>query len=94
MINYRVSDYNIVTINILQKVNSMNTIKFTGWKKGARKISFIELLKEKGDMQLTEAKLVKDRIVNNDEVVEIVINDEQNAKIIIKQANALGFTTS
>lgn len=54
----------------------MRRIKFTGWQKGMHKIEFIHLLHNYAGISLTEAKNIKDKIVNN-ESVEIELEDSK-----------------
>jgi hypothetical protein len=67
----------------------MTRLIFDGWEVGMRKIPFTKLLHEKANLSLADAKHIKDRLVNNDEVVEIEIEDEQLAREILADAKTL-----
>ncbi|NVN94200.1 MAG: hypothetical protein HXX18_02830 [Bacteroidetes bacterium] len=67
----------------------MTKIIFEGWEVGMRKIPFIKLLNEKAGLNLSEAKKIKDRLVDNNEIVEIEIDDENLAKKILEEAKKL-----
>ncbi|HEY9008472.1 MAG TPA: hypothetical protein VIM75_20170 [Ohtaekwangia sp.] len=67
----------------------MARIIFEGWEVGMRKIPFTKLLNEKAGIPLTEAKKLKDRLVNDDEIIEIEIEDEDLAREILEQAQKL-----
>jgi hypothetical protein len=64
----------------------MAKLIFYGWRTGMQKIPFIHLLKDKGGLTLSEAKKMKDRLVNNDEIIELIIEDELLAKEILQDA--------
>jgi siroheme synthase (precorrin-2 oxidase/ferrochelatase) len=68
----------------------MATIRFTGWNVGMQKIPFIKLLNEKANLSLTLSKEIKDRIVDNAEIVEISINDLHLAEEIVNSAKGYG----
>ncbi len=71
-------------------LNNANTIKFTGWKPGVRKIRFTMLLHEKGGLTLREAKGIKDKVVGGGEIIEIKFKDYKTAKFIYEQASTMG----
>jgi ribosomal protein L7/L12 len=62
---------------------------FEGWDVGMRKIPFIKLLHEKAGLSLTEAKKMKDGLVDNQENIEIFIDNIDNAKEILGAAQKL-----
>ncbi len=64
----------------------MAKIIFEDWEVGMRKIPFTKLLNEKAGLSLTEAKKLKDRLVDNNEIIEIEIGDEKLAKEILEEA--------
>lgn len=64
----------------------MAKIIFDGWEVGMRKIPFIELLTKKAKLGLAEAKNIKDRLVNQNETIELEIDDENLAKEILDDA--------
>lgn len=64
----------------------MAKIIFDGWEVGMRKIPFIHLLKDKAGLSLGNAKKIKDRLINNDEIIELFIEDELLAKEILEDA--------
>ena len=70
----------------------MTTIKFTGWKPGARKIRFTMLLHEEGGLSLRESKNIKDKVIGGGEAVEVTFDDPSAAKIIHEKALSLGVT--
>lgn len=65
-------------------------IVFESWETGMRKISFTKLLTDKAGLSLSEAKSIKDRLVDNNETVEIEIEDQNLAVEIMKEAQNLG----
>ncbi len=67
----------------------MAKIIFDGWEVGMRKIPFTRLLNERAGLSLSEAKKLKDKLVDNDEVIEIEIDDENLAKEILEEAQKL-----
>lgn len=68
----------------------MTKIVFFGWKVGARKIPFTKLLNNKAGLSLTEAKRIKDLIIDEDEVVEVEVTSVDVAKEIIRESEKLG----
>lgn len=62
---------------------------FEGWEPGMRKIPFIGLLKEKAGLSLWEAKDIKDRLVDNGEVITLDLEDKIVAKEIVERAKDL-----
>jgi hypothetical protein len=54
-----------------------------------RKIHFTKLLNEKAGLTLQEAKNLKDKFVDNNEIVEIEIADENLAEEILEEAKKL-----
>ncbi len=67
----------------------MAKIIFEGWDVGMRKIPFTKLLNEKVGMSLSEAKRLKDRLVDNNETIEIEIEDESLAREVWEDAKKL-----
>lgn len=67
----------------------MVKIIFNGWEVGMRKIPFIKLLNEKAGLSLSEAKKIKDRLIDNNEIVVIEIFDEKLANEILVEAKKL-----
>ncbi len=68
----------------------MTKIIFEGWEVGMRKIPFTMLLKEKAGISLKDAKKFKDKLVDENEIFEIEIEDENLAKEILQEARRLG----
>ncbi|HNZ72291.1 MAG TPA: hypothetical protein PKJ43_06690 [Prolixibacteraceae bacterium] len=68
----------------------MVVIRFTGWRVGMRPILFIKLLHVKAKLSLVESKRIKDRIVDENEIVEVKMNSEKNAIEILNEAKELG----
>ncbi len=64
----------------------MTKIIFEGWEVGMRKIPFTKLLNQKAGLSLLEAKKIKDRLVDNNEIIEIEIKEELLAKEILEEA--------
>jgi len=62
---------------------------FEGWEPGMRKIPFIELLKEKAGLSLSEAKNLKNRLVDNGEVITLNLEGKIVAKDIVERATEL-----
>jgi purine-nucleoside phosphorylase len=54
-----------------------------------RKIPFTKLLNEKVGLTLQEAKNLKDRLVDNNEIVVVEIADENLAKEVLEDARKL-----
>jgi len=67
----------------------MYKIRFYGCNAGMRKIPFTMLLNEKFDISLTEARTIKEKVVDG-ETVELTSNDKAQAKEIIRKAKELG----
>lgn len=67
----------------------MAKIIFEGWEVGMKKVAFTKLLSEKGGLSLSEAKTLKDRLVDKNEIIEIEIDDENLAKEILKEAKKI-----
>ena len=67
----------------------MVKIIFEGWDVGMRKIPFTKLLNEKAGLTLQEAKNLKDRLVDNNEIIEMELDDETLAKEILEDAKKL-----
>lgn len=67
----------------------MIKIIFEGWEVGMRKIPFTKLLNEKVGLSLKDSKKLKDRLVNNNETIEIEISNENLAREILDQATKL-----
>lgn len=68
----------------------MAKIRFKKWNVGMKPIAFVELLHFNAGIRLKEAKLIKDKIVNNDEIIDIEISDENLAKEIRDKSISLG----
>jgi hypothetical protein len=64
----------------------MTKIIFEGWEVGMRKIPFIHLLQDKASLSLGDAKRLKDRLVNNDEIIELEIDNYELAQEILEEA--------
>ena len=64
----------------------MRKITFKGWEVGMRKIPFTKLLNEKGQLSLKEAKSIKDRLVNNNEVITVEFENENVARLIYEES--------
>lgn len=67
----------------------MVKIIFESWNVGMRKISFTKLLNKKAGLTLQEAKNIKDRLVDNNEIIEVEIDDEILANEVLKEAEKL-----
>ena len=67
----------------------MVKIIFEGWDAGMRKIQFTKLLNEKAGLTLQEAKSLKDKLVDNNEIVVVEVGDENLAKEILEDAQKL-----
>jgi hypothetical protein len=67
----------------------MNTVIFTGWKTGLKKISLTHLLKEKCNLSFTHAKLFVDAIVK-DITIEVECSTKEKMNSLIKEATKLG----
>lgn len=67
----------------------MIKIIFDGWEVGMRKIPFIKLLNEKAGLTLSNAKRAKDNLVDKNEIIEIELENEKNAKEILCEAKSL-----
>jgi uncharacterized protein YuzE len=67
----------------------MVKIIFESWDVGMRKIPFMKLLNEKAGLTLQQAKTLKDRLVDNNEIVEVEMDDEILAKEILEEAQKL-----
>jgi hypothetical protein len=67
----------------------MAKIVFEGWEHGMRKIPFTKLLNEKAGLSLIEAKKIKDRLVDENQVIEIEVDNINIAKIIVEEAQNL-----
>ncbi len=65
-------------------------MKFTGWKRGARKIKFTMLLHEQGGLSLKDAKCIKDSVMGGGQTVEIDFKDHRTAQRICQEATLLG----
>ncbi len=68
----------------------MAKIIFERWLPGMRKIPFINLLREKGGLSLTDAKRLKDKLVDNDEIVEIEVQGTPLAEEVLNESKELG----
>lgn len=73
----------------LKLKNKMPKIIFEGWTAGMRKISFIELLVNITDLTYSEAKAINDRIVNNNESVELEIKDYEVALKLFEESKKI-----
>jgi len=67
----------------------MTKIIFDGWEVGMRKIPFTRLLNERAGLSLSEAKKLKDKLVDNGEIIEIEIDSEALAREILEEAQKL-----
>jgi hypothetical protein len=67
----------------------MAKIIFDGWDVGMRKIPFTKLLNEKAGLTLAEAKNLKDRLINDNEIIGVEIADENLANEILEEAQKL-----
>jgi hypothetical protein len=67
----------------------MAKIIFEGWEVGMRKIPFIKLLNEKAGLSLKDSQNLKDRLVDNNEIIEIEVPDENLATEILAEAKRL-----
>ncbi|WP_277016303.1 hypothetical protein [Flavobacterium lindanitolerans] len=76
-------------IQLQVKQEEMVKIIFDGWKVGMKKIPFVKLLNERASLSLTDAKKLKDRLVDDNEIVEIKVINEKLAKEILKEAQKL-----
>ena len=63
----------------------METVIFTGWKEGLKKISLTHLLKETCVISLTQAKMLVDALVKG--VVDVKCKE---ATTLLKEAKLLG----
>ena len=63
----------------------MTRIIFYEWEVGMKKVPFIKLLNKKAGFSLDEAKRMKDKLVDEDSTIEIIIDDEL-AKQITEEA--------
>jgi len=63
-------------------------VRFSGWIHGMRKISFVHLLEEH-DLDLSAARAMKDKIVNN-EITDLVVADRAIAVKLVASAIELG----
>jgi hypothetical protein len=68
----------------------MAAIVFNGCLKDAKRISFTNLLQDKLNLKLKDAKLTMDRIIENEEV-KIANIDVNIADEILEGANKFGF---
>jgi len=67
----------------------MNTVIFTGWNDGLKKISLTSLLRDKAGLSLTQAKLNVDAIVNG-VIVEVNCTTITKMESLVKEATKLG----
>jgi|GEM_PF-1243872 len=67
----------------------MAKIIFTGWEVGMRGIPFIELLREKTNISLNQAKVIKKGIVNN-EIIDLTVASNSIASEIVLEARKIG----
>lgn len=67
----------------------MAKIIFDGWSVGMQKIPFIKLLNGKAGLSFAEAKNIKDRLIDNSEIIYVEITDENLAKEILEEAKKL-----
>lgn len=68
----------------------MVKIEFYGWEVGARKIPFTTLLTDKGGLSLSEAKSIKDAIIDRDEIKVISVASKEKAARIVDEAVKIG----
>ena len=67
----------------------MATIIFRGWNTDIKKVSFTNLLHEKANITLVEAKNIKDKVTDN-EIVELDVLNDDIANVIIAESGKLG----
>lgn len=67
----------------------MTKIIFEGWEVGMRKIPFTKLLNEKAGLTLKEAKNLKDRLVDYNEVITVEVENYNLASEIVQEAQRL-----
>jgi len=67
----------------------MNTVIFTGWKEGLKKISLTNLLREKAGLSLTQAKLNVDAIVDG-VTIEVKCSTISKMESLVREATELG----
>jgi hypothetical protein len=65
-------------------------VRFKGWSNGTRKIRFIMLLHEEGNLSLRFAKDIKDKVIGGEEIVEVEFDDIETAIKIFNQAQKIG----
>lgn len=67
----------------------MPKIIFEGWEVGMKKIPFTKLLNDKAGLSLAEAKSMKDRLVDKNEIIEVEIADDSLSREILEEAKRL-----
>ncbi len=67
----------------------MIKVIFEGWEVGMRKLPFIKLLNEKAGFSISEAKKMKDDLVDNNKVIVIKTDNNDLAKEILSEAKKL-----
>jgi len=67
------------------------TVKIKGWRVGAEKISLINKLTKEAKIPPSKAKEIKDKVVDYNEQVEVVIVSDKSAEIIVAEFFAIGF---
>jgi len=67
----------------------MAVIVFKGWEVGMQGISFVLLLREKTDVSLKRAKEIKEKVVDN-EIIEFLVLNDEIAKEIVVESRKLG----
>jgi len=67
----------------------MASIVLTGWRPGLRKVSLANLLKDKCDLSLSQAKACVDRLVDG-ECVQISVSSPEIAQAIMADIKHLG----
>lgn len=70
-------------------INKMAVIVFKGWEVGMQGISFVLLLREKTDVSLKRAKEIKEKVVDN-EIIEFLVLNDEIAKEIVVESRKLG----
>jgi hypothetical protein len=69
----------------------MFVVLFYGWSKGAEKISLIKLLSEVAGLEFGVAKSIKDKVVDEEKEVEVIVSDEGAALQLVEKARLIGF---
>ncbi|HVW15871.1 MAG TPA: hypothetical protein VHB54_18720 [Mucilaginibacter sp.] len=67
----------------------MTKVVFKGWRVGMRKIPFTMLLKQGAGLSLKQARTIKTKVLDNEEVV-IEIDNIDDVRALVVKANNLG----